>query len=335
MSPVTQAAVLVAFPVAASAAGAAASLRFAPGPKVVSGIQHFAAGVVIAALVGEVLPDLRHEGQLPAAALGFTLGAAVVLALAAWGRRLDQKAEANPTDDASPVPGPPGATLAALPVGMLAAVGIDLLIDGLLVGLGATLGAKQGLIITIALTLEILFLVPVPCGRVQRGRPQRTPSRPAVHRPRLTDCGGRDHRRRSPGRSRIGHAGSGARLRRGEPCSTSPWKNCWSKHTSKPRRPPWPRCSSSDSSSSMCWPNSAADPVMVTPVHLPHTTVLRRLPLCETSEQPPPKGMKGQTAHRSGLDIGWPHLPELPRFGRPARLRCTHSFVPLLCRWHP
>ena len=158
MSPVTQAAVLVAFPVAASTAGAAAALRFAPGPKVVSGIQHFAAGVVIAALVGEVLPDLRHEGQLPAAALGFTLGAAVVLALAAWGRRLDQKAEANPADDASPAPGPPAAAWAALPVGMLVAVGIDLLIDGLLVGLGATLGARQGLIITIALTLEILFL---------------------------------------------------------------------------------------------------------------------------------------------------------------------------------
>jgi len=38
------------------------------------------------------------------------------------------------------------------------AVAIDLLIDGVLVGLGAQLGSTQALILTIALTLEILFL---------------------------------------------------------------------------------------------------------------------------------------------------------------------------------
>jgi len=35
-----------------------------------------------------------------------------------------------------------------LPWGLLAAVGIDLVIDGLLVGLGATLGSQQGLVLT-------------------------------------------------------------------------------------------------------------------------------------------------------------------------------------------
>jgi len=43
----------------------------------------------------------------------------------------------------------------ALPWGLLVAVGIDLVIDGLLVGLGATLGSKQGLVLTVALTIEI------------------------------------------------------------------------------------------------------------------------------------------------------------------------------------
>ncbi len=47
---------------------------------------------------------------------------------------------------------------APLPWGLLAAVGIDLVIDGMLVGLGATLGSKQGLVLTVALTIEILFL---------------------------------------------------------------------------------------------------------------------------------------------------------------------------------
>jgi len=41
---------------------------------------------------------------------------------------------------------------------LLAAIGSDLLIDGVLVGLGVSLGARQGLILTIALTLEIAFL---------------------------------------------------------------------------------------------------------------------------------------------------------------------------------
>jgi ZIP family zinc transporter len=60
---------------------------------VVSGTQHFAAGVVIAALAGELLPDLRHEGNLGWAAAGFTAGVALVLGLAAYGRRLDGQRE--------------------------------------------------------------------------------------------------------------------------------------------------------------------------------------------------------------------------------------------------
>lgn len=41
---------------------------------------------------------------------------------------------------------------------MLGAVGTDILIDGLVFGLTFIAGAKAGLLLTIALTLEILFL---------------------------------------------------------------------------------------------------------------------------------------------------------------------------------
>lgn len=44
------------------------------------------------------------------------------------------------------------------PVGLLAAVGIDILIDGLVLGLAFIGGQKAGLLLTIALTVEILFL---------------------------------------------------------------------------------------------------------------------------------------------------------------------------------
>jgi len=96
--------------------------------------------VVFAALAVELLPDLRREGHLAWVVIGFAAGVAVLLTLGAYSRRVEARGSAG------------------IPVGLLAAVGIDLLIDGLLVGLGVTLGSRQGIILTIALTLEILFL---------------------------------------------------------------------------------------------------------------------------------------------------------------------------------
>ena len=148
MSLVGQAATLVAFPVGAAVVGSTVATVRRPGPRLVSGVQHFAAGVVLAALVGEVLPDLREEGNLPWAVVGFVVGAAVMLSLGAWERRQDAR-ERSLVERAAAY---------TLPVGLLAAVGIDLVLDGLLVGLGATLGSEAGLVLTIALTVEILFL---------------------------------------------------------------------------------------------------------------------------------------------------------------------------------
>ena len=44
------------------------------------------------------------------------------------------------------------------PAGLLTAVGVDVLIDGIVLGIGFAAGAKVGVLLTIALTLEILFL---------------------------------------------------------------------------------------------------------------------------------------------------------------------------------
>ena len=61
MTLVAQAGLLVAFPVAAAVIGSVIAAVRAPGPDVVSGIQHFAAGVVLAALVCEVMPALQNS----------------------------------------------------------------------------------------------------------------------------------------------------------------------------------------------------------------------------------------------------------------------------------
>jgi ZIP family zinc transporter len=195
MNLVVQAALLVSFPVAAAVVGALVAAVRPPGPRVVSGVQHFAAGVVTAALVGEIMPELQREGHLGWTVLGFAAGALLVLTLGAYGRHTEEEAaqarvaaraeasgpEASGAEGsgaevsrATPVAARSGAGAApprgiltdrveqaattSVPIGMLAAILIDLLLDGVLVGLGARLGLAQGVIITIALTLEILFL---------------------------------------------------------------------------------------------------------------------------------------------------------------------------------
>jgi len=104
-------------------------------------LQHLAAGIVITAVAGEVLPDLRDRHSLAATLTGFTIGVAALIALS----RLEANAERK---------GPP----TGIPIAMLIALCVDLFIDGVLVGTAAALGEGQGRILTIALTFEILFL---------------------------------------------------------------------------------------------------------------------------------------------------------------------------------
>lgn len=47
---------------------------------------------------------------------------------------------------------------AAGPVTLISAVGIDIVVDGLVLGLAFVAGAKAGALLTVALTLEVLFL---------------------------------------------------------------------------------------------------------------------------------------------------------------------------------
>ncbi len=168
---VAQAALLVSFPVAAAVIGSIVAALRPPGVRMVSGIQHFAAGVVMAALVGEIMPELQQENHLLWAVGGFVGGALLVLALGAYGRKTEEAALVHH------VPGGGGlrvntlakAATVALPIGMLAAMAIDLLLDGVMIGLAARLGATQGLVMTIALTLEILFLGLSLIGELTQG----------------------------------------------------------------------------------------------------------------------------------------------------------------------
>lgn len=126
---------------AVSAGGILAAYR-PPSAAVRSGVQHFAAGVLFCALATELLPDVVHR-RLPLVTIGgFALGVAVMLAM----KRMTEGS------------GKRGGIRAKSPRSLLLTLGVDIALDGLLISVGFVAGAKQGLLLTIALALEVLFL---------------------------------------------------------------------------------------------------------------------------------------------------------------------------------
>ncbi len=139
-------------PIVAVIVGGVVAAFWVPRPVVQSAIQHFAAGVVFAAVAVELLPDVAGSEALFPVVLGFATGVAAMLGVRWLTSKIAPDGESvEPTEaDAS--------NRRPLPVGLLAAVGVDILIDGLLVGVGFAAGEKNGVLLTLALTLEILFL---------------------------------------------------------------------------------------------------------------------------------------------------------------------------------
>lgn len=121
-------------PFAAAVLGSLVAAWYRPGPLISSAIQHFAAGVVFAAAAGEVLPELKHASSVWSIAVGGGIGIATMLTLEQVGKRVSGTA------------------------GVVALVALDLFIDGLVLGLGFAGSAKAGILLTFALTLEVLFL---------------------------------------------------------------------------------------------------------------------------------------------------------------------------------
>lgn len=115
-----------------------------PSPAVRSGVQHIAAGVLFAALATELLPDVLHRRLPWVTLIGFTLGVAVMLLIKAATGKLEASVSS--------------ASLNGLPMSLLLASSVDIALDGLLIGISFSASARQGLLVTIALTLEVLFL---------------------------------------------------------------------------------------------------------------------------------------------------------------------------------
>lgn len=142
-----------ALPASAVLVGALVSMIRQPGEGLRSAVQHFAAGTVFSVLAVELLPDLVHRHLPWPTFIGFTLRVVFMLALKWFGEHGDRAAAGRSTR------------------GLVTAMDVDVTLDGALIGLSFAAGDKQGLLLTVGLVLELLFLG-VSCGTSLRGAGQ-------------------------------------------------------------------------------------------------------------------------------------------------------------------
>jgi len=158
-------------PAGVALAGAIVAAFRSPSPRIRSMIQHFAAGIVAAAAAAELLPIAISKHSPLALAIGFAVGTAAMVGIAKLMERLEGGDEEPATGSlvaseamaqAAQQPSGPGA--------MLAAVGVDVLIDGTLLGLAFVAGQKAGVLLTIGFSLEMLSLGLATCATCRRYR---------------------------------------------------------------------------------------------------------------------------------------------------------------------
>ncbi len=145
------------FPVAGAILGAVIASFKPPTPTARSYIQHLAAGVVFSVVAVELLPEItRDHSKYLELSFGFILGIAVMLGMRTLSHELEKKNGAS-----------------GLPLGLMVGVGIDIFLDGFLIGVAFAAGANQGRLLTLALTLELLSLglaVSSALGKTQKSR---------------------------------------------------------------------------------------------------------------------------------------------------------------------
>lgn len=131
-----------ALAVVAALVGGVIAVYFPPGPQMESNIQHFAAGVVTAAVAAELLPGI-HDRAPEIVVVGFAVGVVTMLGIHQLSKRIEKRNVGGQYAGAA---------------GLLITVGIDMLIDGVLIGVTFLDNPDTGVIIAVALAIEVLFL---------------------------------------------------------------------------------------------------------------------------------------------------------------------------------
>src|SRR5829696_3487766 len=123
-------------PIVVTIVGGLFSSSYQLSAKARSQIQHFTAGVVFAAIAGEVIPDVIHRDKPISTVAGFVLGVALMFGISRIAGDAEERVGAA----------------GGFPIAMVVAVCIDGLIDGLVIGVGFTVGTTLGTLVTVALS---------------------------------------------------------------------------------------------------------------------------------------------------------------------------------------
>ncbi len=133
-------------PAVIALAGGILAAFWTPSHATRSLIQHFAAGVVLAALAVELLPEIsREHAPGPVLAGSFALGSLFMYGLKLWTIRMEHAASVS-------------GAVKGLSTGLLLATFIDVATDGFIIGAGFAAGGETGTILALGLSVELLFL---------------------------------------------------------------------------------------------------------------------------------------------------------------------------------
>lgn len=108
-------------------------------------ILHFSAGVIFSVVSVELLPDIVEKHQPIYVIIGFIIGIVLMLLI----KKFAEKDE-NKHQTISLVP--------KIPIAFVVAIGVDVFIDGLLLGIGFASGEKAGMLLAFAIALEMFSM---------------------------------------------------------------------------------------------------------------------------------------------------------------------------------
>jgi len=133
-------------PAVVALAGGVLAAYWQPDRHTRSLIQHFAAGVVLAALAVELLPEIGREHAPGPILIGaFAVGSLFMYGMKLWSERMEHAAAQTEGAD-------------GLNRGLLLATFIDIAMDGFIIGAGFAAGGETGPILALGLSVELLFL---------------------------------------------------------------------------------------------------------------------------------------------------------------------------------
>jgi ZIP family zinc transporter len=134
--------------------GALAAERFDVPFRLVSAALQFAAGIITALVAFSLMPPAVRSGPYLGIVIGFFLGGTIFVILENLSTRMSQS---KPVAEGNPVS-----------LGLYIGILVDLVIDGVVIGIGSTLTLKTGLLLALGLSISTAPLAFVTIATAKR-----------------------------------------------------------------------------------------------------------------------------------------------------------------------